>query len=866
MSKTTTLSLKVETGNLDKEIKRINELDVKLKITDKSLRTLNTSKLMHNNISKRQLESLYNQIGVYNKLLGIIHPVNKALDNLLYVQQQLSDNNGNGFIDAHAFQVFNSIIESSKYQLIGIIESQETFANTSEKMSAALSQISNQIKQMSAQANVKKNPLMTLAEHGIEIGELFGPVGKAIGTIVEVGAVVGKDLFDYFDNAVSATDSLRESQEKLYSIVKLNKDGTVSFTEEMKELANINPKFATAFIQTSKRLSEKSIESSKGVFEEILKESKINFNIITHGLDYIRTHPNGIEIPEKIDDFWESKEQYNQAMGNVHEQIFSLVKSSTEQLAKTWNITNEEAKLFLNKLLEIKNASNSFEFEAKLNDLGAYFGDISSIAGKGNDNLDNFIIKFKEIITKVTNSTKILKSSNDLNGNPQGDKGNRNKINTLFSSKNSAPSLLKTSQRDEKNLQIQLESLKEQNATIGAITAERKKYFDLQAQINILEQENNKSRLTAEERHLLANKASLLTQYEKNAAISEEINGRIKAQQILQNITHNSTQLQNEIADKKATFGMTSSQSSRYQSRINLERNKEQDLDPSNNLSQENIITITQNYLEAAQLLEESFVQEDLQKGDWIAGLTTGLKEFAETSQDVFSVAKDFAQNSIGSMSQMMTTLVTTGKANFQEFAKTILVNLIEIINKLILAQIIQSALTSFGGGGKATGGLQQAYTGGEILGYASGGSVGYALEPGGFTGRGNKYQPAGIVHKGEFVFTKEATQRLGVDYLYSLMNDSHKGYDSSGYVHTSISAPIALAQRTTPSSNAITVNPNIVLNMSSENSTSTHGNNTDPKQVQYQVDAVIRRQMNEMFKKSVSPGGELYNVMYAMK
>lgn len=856
MSKTTTLSLKVDTGNLDKEIKRINELDVKLKTTDKSLRTLNTSKLMHNNISKRQLESLYNQIGVYNKLLGIIHPVNKALDNLLYVQQQLSDNNGNGFIDAHAFQVFNSIIESSKYQLIGIIESQETFANTSEKMSAALSQISNQMKEMSAQANVKKNPLMTLAEHGIEIGELFGPVGKAIGTIVEVGAVVGKDLFDYFDNAVSATDSLSKSQEKLYNIVKLNKDGTVSFTDELKELANINPSLATAFIQTSKRLSDNTIVHSREAINELLEEFDLNAKRVISSKESL-TRDILAEHPQI---------KYNLSYTDGRPDNQRYIRQQIEKTNKSFNISNENASVFYDKLYAISKISDSFELADKLNEIATYIGNISKETGVGNDNLDDFIIKLKDIIIKVHNSKKVLESLNDLNGNPQGDKGNRNKINTLFSSKNSAPSLLKTSQRDEKNLQIQLESLKEQNATIAAITAERKKYFDLQAQINILEQENNKSRLTAEERYLLANKASLLTQYEKNAAISEEINGRIKAQQILQNITHNSTQLQNEIADKKATFGMTSSQSSRYQSRINLERNKEQDLDPSNNLSQENIITITQNYLEAAQLLEESFVQEDLQKGDWIAGLTTGLKEFAETSQDVFSVAKDFAQNSIGSMSQMMTTLVTTGKANFQEFAKTILVNLIEIINKLILAQIIQSALTSFGGGGKATGGLQQAYTGGEILGYASGGSVGYALEPGGFTGRGNKYQPAGIVHKGEFVFTKEATKRLGVDYLYSLMNDSHKGYDSGGYVHTSITAPIALAQRITPSSNAITVNPNIVLNMSSENSTSTHGNNTDPKQVQSQVDAVIRRQMNEMFKKSVSPGGELYNVMYAMK
>jgi lambda family phage tail tape measure protein len=33
----------------------------------------------------------------------------------------------------------------------------------------------------------------------------------------------------------------------------------------------------------------------------------------------------------------------------------------------------------------------------------------------------------------------------------------------------------------------------------------------------------------------------------------------------------------------------------------------------------------------------------------------------------------------------------------------------------------------------------------------------------GGFTGHGGKYEPAGIVHRGEFVFTKESTSRIGV-------------------------------------------------------------------------------------------------------
>lgn len=45
------------------------------------------------------------------------------------------------------------------------------------------------------------------------------------------------------------------------------------------------------------------------------------------------------------------------------------------------------------------------------------------------------------------------------------------------------------------------------------------------------------------------------------------------------------------------------------------------------------------------------------------------------------------------------------------------------------------------------------------------------AFHKGGYTGPGGKYQPAGIVHAGEFVFTQEAVARIGQGNLYAAMN-----------------------------------------------------------------------------------------------
>ena len=58
--------------------------------------------------------------------------------------------------------------------------------------------------------------------------------------------------------------------------------------------------------------------------------------------------------------------------------------------------------------------------------------------------------------------------------------------------------------------------------------------------------------------------------------------------------------------------------------------------------------------------------------------------------------------------------------------------------------------------------------------------SIGFS--GGGYTGDGGKYTPAGIVHKGEYVITKEATARLGKGYL-DYLNYGKRGFANGGGV-----------------------------------------------------------------------------------
>lgn len=67
-----------------------------------------------------------------------------------------------------------------------------------------------------------------------------------------------------------------------------------------------------------------------------------------------------------------------------------------------------------------------------------------------------------------------------------------------------------------------------------------------------------------------------------------------------------------------------------------------------------------------------------------------------------------------------------------------------------------------------------------------------FGFSEGGYTGRGNKYEPAGVVHRGEFVMSAAATRRLGVQNLQQLHEAAKtgRGYAEGGFVGDAPSLP----------------------------------------------------------------------------
>jgi len=139
-----------------------------------------------------------------------------------------------------------------------------------------------------------------------------------------------------------------------------------------------------------------------------------------------------------------------------------------------------------------------------------------------------------------------------------------------------------------------------------------------------------------------------------------------------------------------------------------------------------------------------------------------GLTDYARSAMDSFKQIDNTVVSAFSGMEDALVSMVTTGKADFKSLANSIIAD----IARIAIRSTIMGPLASLFGGG-AGGGLF-----GSLFGFANGG----------YTGNVPAHSVAGVVHGGEYVFSKKATDKIGVGNLEA-MHQRAKGYASGGYV-----------------------------------------------------------------------------------
>ncbi|MFQ6285587.1 phage tail tape measure protein [Yersinia enterocolitica] len=328
--------------------------------------------------------------------------------------------------------------------------------------------------------------------------------------------------------------------------------------------------------------------------------------------------------------------------------------------------------------------------------------------------------------------------------------------------------------------QARVAALREQATVTLAMTDQEKQLAKFTQQIADLK---SKTILTADQKSLLARSGEITASLQLEAQLSRENVERKKATEALKKMEEYTASIVAKNKQNQDRFGLTSKQAGRVDQETQLDNTFRKETKGINDAEQ--LAKITAEYNKAKAELHAGFEQEDLNEGDWLAGMTQGLEQYGETANNVFSATAQLAQTTMGSMTSMATQMMTTGSANVKQFATNFLTSIVDIINRLLIAQAIQAAMGWMSGGASAGAGAV-----GGAASSASTGAMGMstsfrAYDVGGYTGDGGKFEPKGVVHGGEFVFTKEATNRIGIDNLYKMM----RGYADGGLVSNAVTA-----------------------------------------------------------------------------
>lgn len=255
---------------------------------------------------------------------------------------------------------------------------------------------------------------------------------------------------------------------------------------------------------------------------------------------------------------------------------------------------------------------------------------------------------------------------------------------------------------------------------------------------------------------------------------------------------------------------------------------------------------LTQEALaEELRLFDQAAKDKQAREKDWLAGAKAGMDTYVRDAGNGYEATKRLAQSTFKGAEDAAVQFAMTGKASASDLFKTIIEGLIRIQ--------IQEAMTQMFGGGSSGGGILGSLIGAGMSWLTGGMSADRAAvySSGGYTGPGGKYEPAGIVHKGEVVWSQDDVARAGGVGVVEAMRKGFAGFASGGPV--GVSAPVVAVASAAQAGN-ISIEVNIDANGSTK--TQTQGGDTGSLK---RLGDLIGVAVKEQIAKEKRPGGLLY-------
>lgn len=659
------------------------------------------------------------------------------------------------------------------------------------------------------------------------VDEIAGSAAVATsGQILEVATAVaktGKFTKDELKTITKATAdwvaTTGESTEKVIGYFeKIAKD-------PIKGLAELNESFN--FLDKGQLTYIATLEKTKGKIEAVEYATELFAKMMKDRSDEIAESATPLEkmwidIKQWASEAWEEVGIVTLTAGNM---IADVVMGVVNQIRL---ILAQGDKMIADFLVSVGNKTSSLPV------IGSWFQGVAkeqaAVAKKSAKEISELEQRIAEIDGRLSNPAgyrKMVEEQGKFAGKSKEVKEAVSKEAEALKDRNKEQKvtidqgtrLLDQYEQDLIALKTQLKVLKEHRDINDKISQQRKNLWNTQARFQVLEKEAQRRQLTADERAELANKDKILALREQAAVIGDQIT---KQEQLIKREQDAAKFLREQAAAIAKIQAKAQGKSDRQASRdAELEQIKSSWLNQGGSLEDQEL----QAMLAKRQ---EYYAEEDSLRGNWLAGIKKSWAEYGETVNDINGQIENIGMSALSGLSDQLTEFLTTGKSSFKDFASSIIGMIVKMIAQMVIFNTLSGLMPGGGGGGS--------FSFANMLG--GGGKAAKGHANGGYTGDGGKYEPKGIVHGGEFVFTKEATKRIGTRNLYKLMRGYANGGIVGGNTYGGASTSAAGSQFTFG-------DINVDIN-----------NGNDPKGLETGVKMIF----TEMIQRACAQGGEVYN------
>ena len=393
------------------------------------------------------------------------------------------------------------------------------------------------------------------------------------------------------------------------------------------------------------------------------------------------------------------------AWGNQIIDIFELVKSSIKDLFL--NITSLDAKF----TSTIAGWADKIPGGGALaNFLGMDVEAMKKAGAEADKEIEANKKRYNELWKRVTAPNAQANYDAEARGsNVKGDGGtsreSRDAVSKLAqdSAKKTkeAKATLDAGDRTLENYRAQARTLTETLETLrqtGDIHAKNTELGKQQSRFAELDEAAKTRALTAQEKSLLSSREAIL-----NAAkVVDQKNKEVEVQQKINGLAQQANKYVTQMTEKSEALRSGSGLSSRMAQRMNEEAQLRQGwINGGGKLEDA-------GYEKELAALRNYYAEEDKLRGDWKAGAVSGWNEYLEAATNTYDAVKNVASSTLTGLSDMLTELMTTGKASVKEFGKSMLKMILDVTNRLMVAYAVQAAMGWISGGsGTSAGGGQ---------------------------------------------------------------------------------------------------------------------------------------------------------------